>query len=72
MRVPNKFIQIQANDRALNALDDQGNVWVFVGAKLGWKKMNMNVAEDDAQPPSKTKYRPGVPPGWNSGEENLF
>ena len=56
-----KFIQIVVTERSINALDEQGNVWRYIGAAKGWAKMNMarvNTSQQHAEHSDFDK------PGW--------
>lgn len=36
-----KFVQINATNSTLNALDEGGVVWAYIGNAYGWRPMNM-------------------------------
>ena len=36
-----KFIQLVSSEKSLTALDDNGDVWTYVGRDKGWSPLNM-------------------------------
>jgi hypothetical protein len=58
MERESKFVQLVANDGLLTALDEDGDVWTYIGNAYGWRPMNMTrLSDKTAGRMMKSKYK---------------
>ena len=67
-----KFKQLVSGERSLNALAEDGSVWVYLGGIKGWKMLNMQEAQEEREQmsPAQVRSRVGTPKGWDGPQDD--